>query len=345
MTHGSASLQPQQSRQCAASAFAHASASVSEWNWSAFCGSGWPADRRRGPIKSFRHQLVPFCIRNSSKYFSNAYEVTPGLLWPVVIGAAPAARIHPSPCDLTIASTCRGRNKNQFSYCCALVIDTKMNERARVVRVLGDVPIANEILGFRTKANSHCAAWSPRSAGAISRDGDAIATSLGASPSLAHLDSPSTEIPAKSRLVAPTASSTRRRKVWGNRLSNSSRRREYEVRRVQSSVHRISEQECAERVSAAIIEFPAKDLQRITDKTIDATKSWKAGRRCPHLASVINLARQLPAVKKWLISEIERGEASDFENDPRTMDAVYRALQKLPPDVVRALVRRAGPHD
>lgn len=64
----------------------------------------------------------------------------------------------------------------------------------------------------------------------------------------------------------------------------------------------------AERISAVVIEFPAKVLATVTDATVESAKNWRAGDNAPSLANAIKLARRIPKVK-WLIHEmIEEGE-------------------------------------
>lgn len=118
------------------------------------------------------------------------------------------------------------------------------------------------------------------------------------------------------------------------------RRGVYEVRPVRTSAHKISEAEAAQRFASVVLPFSTKQLQRASDKTTDAVRSWKCERRCPHLASVINLARELPAVKAWLYSEIESG-GPEFD-DPHTVNAVMRAIDKLPPEAARRLMQKAS---
>lgn len=121
--------------------------------------------------------------------------------------------------------------------------------------------------------------------------------------------------------------STRRRVNGGvSGVVSARRRRVYENRRVHNSVHRITEREAAKRFSAAVTDFSAKDLANVADKTLDAAKSWKAKRRCPHAASLINLARELPEVRRWLYSEIERAEAMRV-TDPDFYAPQIEALQ------------------
>lgn len=64
----------------------------------------------------------------------------------------------------------------------------------------------------------------------------------------------------------------------------------------------------AERISAVVIEFPAKVLAAVTDATVESAKNWRAGDNAPSLANGIKLARKIPQVK-WLIYQmIEEGE-------------------------------------
>jgi hypothetical protein len=75
----------------------------------------------------------------------------------------------------------------------------------------------------------------------------------------------------------------------------------------------ITENRVAEGVCGAVVQFSAKDLARITGKSVEAAKSWKSGDRTLNSVQLINLARQIPAVKKWLLHEIEGAEYGSTE--------------------------------
>lgn len=65
------------------------------------------------------------------------------------------------------------------------------------------------------------------------------------------------------------------------------------------------EHEAREALHQAMLGVPNSDLRRITGCSDEAARKWKAGRRCPNAASLVNLARQVPKVREWLLSEIE----------------------------------------
>lgn len=92
-----------------------------------------------------------------------------------------------------------------------------------------------------------------------------------------------------------------------------------------SKVQPVSDREAAEKFSATIIAFSAGDLAKAAHRTKAAAKGWKDASRAPSAASLINLAREIPAVKKWLLSEIDLGRTSEFDGDPRNIDAIVRA--------------------
>ena len=94
-----------------------------------------------------------------------------------------------------------------------------------------------------------------------------------------------------------------------------------------SSVPIITETDIAEGVRDAVIQFSAKDLARLTRKSVEAAKAWKSGDRTLNSAQLINLARQIPSVKKWLLREINGAE---FESD--------EFLTKLAAEVQRRMI-------
>lgn len=67
------------------------------------------------------------------------------------------------------------------------------------------------------------------------------------------------------------------------------------------------EHEAKEALQLAVQEIPNSELVRVTGVTEEAVRLWKSGRRCPNAASLVNLARGLPAIRDWLLSEIEQG--------------------------------------
>jgi hypothetical protein len=71
---------------------------------------------------------------------------------------------------------------------------------------------------------------------------------------------------------------------------------------------KITDSEALEQVSALVLGFSAGTLAKATDRSKDSAKHWKAGHACPNLASTINLARSIPAVRAWLMEQIANGE-------------------------------------
>lgn len=88
----------------------------------------------------------------------------------------------------------------------------------------------------------------------------------------------------------------------------------------------LDDRAAAERFSAAVIAFSAGELARAARRTKAAAKGWKDASRAPGLASTINMARSIPAVRAWLIHEL--GEGADHES-PEFIARVQRVLQQL----------------
>lgn len=87
----------------------------------------------------------------------------------------------------------------------------------------------------------------------------------------------------------------------------------------------VTEYEATERFSATVTPFSAKQLAKITQRSLEAAKAWKKGRSCPNVATLITMARAIPAVRAWLCNEI--GEASDFDS-ARVAHEVVKLLQQ-----------------
>jgi hypothetical protein len=108
---------------------------------------------------------------------------------------------------------------------------------------------------------------------------------------------------------------------------------------------RISDREAAERFSAVILGFTAKQLAHASGRTVEAAKEWIAGSRMPSGASLINMARSLPCVLRWINEEAQAGHRAAMA---RSDDSVLSALRKLKDaagpegDAVRAILRELG---
>lgn len=89
----------------------------------------------------------------------------------------------------------------------------------------------------------------------------------------------------------------------------------------------LDDREAAERFSAAVIAFSAADLARAARRTKAAAKGWKDASRAPGLSSTINMARSIPAVRKWLLHEL--GEAAGFDSQAEIQMAIALLQQRL----------------
>lgn len=104
---------------------------------------------------------------------------------------------------------------------------------------------------------------------------------------------------------------------------------------------KITDREAAERFSAVILPYTAKQLANAAGRTVEAAKEWIAGSRMPSGASLINMARALPCVLKWINEEAQAGHRAAMA---RSDDSVVSALRKLKDatgpegDAVRAIL-------
>lgn len=90
------------------------------------------------------------------------------------------------------------------------------------------------------------------------------------------------------------------------------------------------DREAAERFSAAVIDFSAADLAKAARRTKAAAKGWKEASRAPGLSSTLNMAKNLPAVRKWLLHEM--GEVAEYD-DPRVLARAITMLQRAQKDL------------
>lgn len=107
-----------------------------------------------------------------------------------------------------------------------------------------------------------------------------------------------------------------------------------------SPVPLITEADVAERLSATVTPFSAKQLAKATRKSLEAAKAWKDSKRCPNTANTINLARNYECVWEWLAAECGRGArdaqanssdaivrwATEFRTAPGEAGAIARAV-------------------
>lgn len=89
----------------------------------------------------------------------------------------------------------------------------------------------------------------------------------------------------------------------------------------------LCEQTAARRFASAVIHISSGDLAKACGRSKETAKIWKRGAQCPNGASLINLARKLPTVRKWLYEECEKaGEPVD--NSKRAFDVAVAALME-----------------
>jgi hypothetical protein len=86
-----------------------------------------------------------------------------------------------------------------------------------------------------------------------------------------------------------------------------------------------------DKVSAAILPFPLKHVADAACRTTEAVKKWRSGLSCPDLASAINLARDIPAIK-WLIYREIEGGAPEGIFSTRTVVEAMSLLQAIAAD-------------
>jgi hypothetical protein len=90
------------------------------------------------------------------------------------------------------------------------------------------------------------------------------------------------------------------------------------------SLHPLTERDAAEKFSAAVIDFSAGQLASAARRSKDTAKRWKSARACPNGASLINMARSLPTIRTWLLSQIDAEMAIQFD-----AGHLYSALKNL----------------
>lgn len=95
--------------------------------------------------------------------------------------------------------------------------------------------------------------------------------------------------------------------------------------------------------SAVIIPFSTGELARASKRTKEAAKGWKEARSLPSAWSMLNMAREIPAVRAYMLHKLGAGPHMQF-NSPHGMNALANAVQALASmpgpegDAIRALV-------
>lgn len=83
-----------------------------------------------------------------------------------------------------------------------------------------------------------------------------------------------------------------------------------------------------EQIAARILPFPVKLVGDAANRTPEAAKKWRNGLACPDLASTINMARSIPAVKWLVYQEMERGTPEGVYS-PRLLFEAMSLLQQI----------------
>ena len=92
----------------------------------------------------------------------------------------------------------------------------------------------------------------------------------------------------------------------------------------------MTEPEGAEDLAPVLDDFEEGQLAQATNRSKETARLWKMGVRFPNGASLINLARNVPAVRAWLLQQIG-SEAEEFDDEQvlaRFMNLLERAQFK-----------------
>lgn len=89
----------------------------------------------------------------------------------------------------------------------------------------------------------------------------------------------------------------------------------------------MTEDEAAKKFSALVLQYSRGDLAQASERTKEAAKHWKAGSRAPNSSSLITMARRLPIVRDWVISQIDMPDGPQPENPAEAFNAVLVGLQ------------------
>lgn len=85
----------------------------------------------------------------------------------------------------------------------------------------------------------------------------------------------------------------------------------------------LTDHDVAERFSATVLGFTPAQLAQAARCTKEGAKHWVYGTRCPSLPKALEMARSVPAVRKWMLQEM--GERVGFDS-PEEIDRAIRIL-------------------
>lgn len=86
-----------------------------------------------------------------------------------------------------------------------------------------------------------------------------------------------------------------------------------------------TERDAAQEFAAVILNFSRGELANAAKRTKDAAKAWKEGRALPSGWSLLNMAKEIPAVRNWMLGT---GADTEFES-PQVLNAIVGAVQTL----------------
>jgi len=88
----------------------------------------------------------------------------------------------------------------------------------------------------------------------------------------------------------------------------------------------VTEPEEAGKLAPVLEGFEEGQLAQATNRSKETARLWKMGQRFPNGASLINLARNVPAVRAWLLCEIG-GDGAEMD-EARMLARLASMLQR-----------------
>lgn len=96
---------------------------------------------------------------------------------------------------------------------------------------------------------------------------------------------------------------------------------------------KITDDVAAAKFACVVVGFTPRQLSKASGRTIEAAKHWLAGTRAPSTASIINMARAIPAVNAWLQEEASAGNrAAQADSSDARIQALRFAARRSDAD-------------
>lgn len=103
------------------------------------------------------------------------------------------------------------------------------------------------------------------------------------------------------------------------------------------NVRPLTDRDAADLFQPVVLKIETGRLAQAAHRSKDAAKRWKQGRQCPSGASLINMARALPAVQQWLAEESGYGNrAAQAQSADEIKRAIYSLAAGQGPDALWA---------